>query len=337
MKTTWIGLAGLTLLCACSAPSNEDTPEPVALVTVATAVPQTVGETVKLYGIADSGPGGQASLVAPIEARLVAIDTSIGTAVGQGQAVLRLIPGPTATLEIAKARSDVQAATAAYARAQRLRADGLMSDADVETARAAKATASATIQSLTGRSLTLRAPMAGHVEGITARPGDIIAAGTSIASISGNGPARARFGVDPGLVRSIRAGAAVTLARAGALDRFPSHIESVDPLVDPQTRLASVYAILPAASQVRTGEALTGEVVMSGGGSALVIPYRALLDDAGQPFVFVVAKGVANRRDIATGANDGTHVAVLRGLKMGDQVVIDGGTALQDGMKVRLR
>lgn len=333
----WIGLAGLTLLCACSAPSTDETPEPVALVTVATAAPKTVGETVKLYGIADAGPGGQASLVAPIEVRLVAIEAPVGTAVGQGQAVLRLAPGPTATLDIAKARSDAQAAAAAYARAQRMRADGLMSDADVETARAALATASATVASLTDRALTLRAPMAGHVEGITAQPGDIIAAGTTVASISGNGAARARFGVDPGQARTIRAGAAVTIARAGAGDRFPSHIVSVDPVVDPQTKLASVYATLPAASQVRTGEALTGAVMLNGGKAGLVIPYAALLDDAGQPYVFVVARGVASRRDIATGASDGTHVAVARGLKAGDRVVVEGGTALEDGMKVRFK
>jgi RND family efflux transporter MFP subunit len=337
VKTTLIGFTGLALLSACSAPPPDDTPEPVALVTIAAAAPRTVGETVKLYGVADAGPGGQVSLVAPIEARLVAIDAPVGTAVGQGQAVLRLAPGPTATLDIAKARSDAQATGAAYARAQRMRADGLMSDADVETVRAAQATANATVASLTGRALTLRAPMAGHVEGITAQPGDIIAAGTTIGSISGNGAARARFGVDPGQVRSIRAGAAVTVARAGASDSFPSHIVSVDPVVDPQTKLASVYATLPAAALVRTGEALTGEVMMSGGGAALVIPYAALLDDAGQPYVFVVAKGVASRRDIATGASDGTHVAVQSGLHAGDKVVVEGGTALEDGMKVRLK
>ncbi|CAN5242333.1 N/A [soil metagenome] len=337
MKTTLIGLTGLALLAACSAPTPEDTPEPVALVTVATAAPQNIGEWIKLYGVADAGPGGQVSLVAPIEVRLVAIDAPVGTAVAQGQAILRLAPGPTATLDIAKARSDAQAASAAYARAQRMRGDGLMSDADVETARAAQATAGATVASLTGRGLTLRAPIVGHVEGITAQPGDIIAAGTTMGSISGNGAARARLGVDPGQVRTIRTGATVTIARAGAGDSFPSHIVSVDPVVDPQTKLVSVYATLPAASQVRTGEALTGEVTLNGGGSALVIPYRALLDDAAQPYVFVVAKGVANRRDIATGASDGSHVAVLRGLKAGEMVVVEGGTALEDGMRVRLK
>lgn len=337
MKTALFSIAVLALLGACSAPAPEDTSEPVALVKVANTVRQSVGESVTLYGVADAGPGGQASLVAPIEARLMTIEAPAGTAVRQGQTVMRLSPGPTATLDIAKARSDAQTANAAFARAQRLRVDGLMSDADVETARAAKSSANAALQSLTGRSLTLRAPIAGHVEGITAQPGDIVAAGNTIGSISGNGAVRVRFGVDPAQIGAIQIGAPVTIARAGGGERLRSQVSSVDPIVDPQMKLASIYVNLPAASQGRKGEAMTGKLTLSHGPATLVVPYAALLDDAGQPYVFVITNGVAHRRDITTGPDDGQNVAVLRGLSAGSKVVVEGGTALEDGMKVRLK
>jgi multidrug efflux pump subunit AcrA (membrane-fusion protein) len=76
---------------------------------------------------------------------------------------------------------------------------------------------------------------------------------------------------------------------------------------------------------------------MQGTEQALAIPYAALLDDAGQPFVFVVVKGTAHRRDIVTGPSDGRIVAVTKGLSPGERVVVEGGTALDDGMKVRLK
>ena len=53
--------------------------------------------------------------------------------------------------------------------------------------------------------------------------------------------------------------------------------------------------------------------------------------------MFVVEKGVARRRDvvIATEGEDG--VALTRGVNPGEQVVTAGGTALEDGMKVRFK
>lgn len=337
MKRSLTCIGALALLSACSAPADEVAPESVALVTLAAVATQAVGDTVTLYGVADGGPGGRASLVAPIEARLVAIDTPVGSAVRQGQSILRFSPGPTAALEIAKARNDAQVANAAYARALRMRGDGLMSDADVETTRAAQASANAAVHSLAGRSLVLKAPIAGHVKAITAVPGDIVAGGTTVGSVSGNGAARARFGIDPTLVRNLKAGARVILSRAGGMDSIGSTIVTVDPVVDAQSKLASVYAALPASSPIRPGETLTGRVALSASASFLAIPYGALLDDAGQPYVFVVAKGIANRRDIVTGPTDGDRVAVIRGLAAGDRVVVQGGTALEDGMKVRLK
>ncbi|MBH1997867.1 MAG: efflux RND transporter periplasmic adaptor subunit [Sphingomonadaceae bacterium] len=335
MKTI-ITVMALTL-AACSSPPQEDSPEPQALVKLATVDRQAVGETIRLYGVADSGSDGRADLFAPIEARFVAIDAPVGSAVRQGQAIVRLAPGPTAMLDTAKARSDAQAANAAYARAVRMRGDGLMSDADVESTRAVKASADATLASLTGRNLTLRAPRAGYVETINGTPGDLIPAGTSVVAISGTGAVRARFGIDPALVRNLRAGTAITISTAGGGRAIPARLSAVDPVVDPQTKLAAAYADLPAGAAFRPGETLTGEATMQGAEGALAIPYAALLDDAGQPFVFVVVKGTARRRDIVTGSSDGTVVAVTKGLSPGDQIVVEGGTALDDGMKVRLR
>jgi RND family efflux transporter MFP subunit len=331
----------LASLAACSSPPAQDPAqdkvEPHALVTLATAKLDVVDEAIRLYGVADSGPTGRTDLFAPIEARLIAIDAPVGSAVRQGQVIVRLAPGPTAALDTARARSDAQAANAAYARAVRMRGDGLMSDADVETARATKASADATLGSLTSRSLTLRAPRTGYVETINGTPGDLIPAGTMIVAISSTNAIRARFGVDPAMVRNLRTGTAISISTPGNVGAIRARLSSIDPTVDPQTKLASAYADLPAGTSIRPGETLTGEAKISSLGQALTIPYAALLDDAGQPFVFVVANGTAHRRDVVTGSSDGKIIAVTSGLAAGDQLALDGGTALDDGMKVRLK
>ena len=114
-------------------------------------------------------------------------------------------------------------------------------------------------------------------------------------------------------------------------------VAAVDPSINPTTRLASVFVRLPANSGIAPGEAVAVTVPVAGGGSGLVIPYAALLDDGGQPYVFVVSGGKAHRRDVVPGPVGGGQVGIARGLADGDLVVVEGGTALDDGMPVRTR
>lgn len=334
-----IGLAGAAALAACSAGDQADNePEPVALVSLAPATQGMLAEDVTLYGAVENGAFGRHVLAAPIEATLTVIEAPVGTAVRAGQVVARLAPSPTSRLDIAKARSDAAAAQSAYARAKRLRADGLASDADVETARAtAESTAAARATlSTSAHALALRAPASGYVETISFAPGDLVPAGSAVATLAAAGRLRARFGIDPALTRRLHRG--MTLhANAPGGETVDLPIQSVDPVVDPQTRLAAVFAAVPAGAGIGANTTLTAHVSLAGGGAALSIPYAALLDDAGQPYVFVVAGGVAHRRDVEAASVSGDRVAIAKGLKPGDRVVTAGGTALEDGMKVRAK
>ena len=332
-------LAALLLLAACSkadAPAEDKAPDPVASVRTAAASTGAATGTVTVYGAAEAGPGNERALPVQAEARLARIVAPTGTAVRAGQVIAVLEPTPTTQLDAAKATSEAAAAAKALARAQRLRADGLMSDADVETARTAAAAANATRASAAqrGATLTLRAPAAGTVQALTAKPGDIIAAGTAVATIATPGELRARFGIDPAVAPRVHAGQPIRIAAANGA-AIAATVAGVDPQVDATTRLASVFAALPAASRVGAGESLHADLPLGAGVAGVTIPYAALLDDGGRTYVFVVTGGVAHSRDVSPGSSAGDSVAILRGVAPGDRVVVQGGTALTDGMKVR--
>lgn len=338
MKSVWIMSVGL--LAGCS-PSSSDEPaaKPVALVTIAPAVAGSVAETLTIYGVADSGSAGQRALPAAVEAIISTIDAPVGTHVERGQVVAQLRPSPTARLDLVRATTDANAADAAFARAKRLRADGLVSNAEVETARAAAAAADATRASLSARggALTLVAPIAGTVSAVASSPGDLVAPGTTVATIIIGGNSRARFGVDPQVASRIRSGAPLTIRRAAGGPEFTTSVASVDRAVDPQTRLSSLYTTIPRNAEIGNGEPLRADLTIGGGGAAVSVPYAALLDDGGQPYVYVVERDVAHRRDVAVGPTMDGRVVVSKGVKPGDRVVLQGGTAVEDGMKVRTR
>ena len=330
----------LLLLAACSGGTPDaGEPTPVALVAIAPVESGVLAQHVPLYGAAESGPAGKATLSAPAEGSVVRIVAPAGTRVGVGDVIVQLAPTPTTRLDIAKASADARAADAAYARAGRLRADGLVGNAEVETARAAAASADLTRTSLSGRAgaLTLRAPSAGFVEAVAVSPGEVVQPGALVATIARGGDLRARFGADPTVARSLRAGTPLRIGGAAGRAPFAVPIQSIDPIADPTTRLTPVFAKIPAASGIAVGEALTASVAVGADGGGLTIPYAALLDDGGQPYVFVVASGTAHRRDVTVGATDGDRVAITRGVKAGERVVTQGGTAVEDGMKVRTK
>ena len=333
-------LALSLVLGACSAGSPEEkAAEPVALVKLARAQPAPVEEKVQLYGVADPGAGGNVVLSAPEEAIVAAILVHEGSPVTGGQLVVRLAPSPASRLDSVKASADARAAQLAYARAQRLRADGLVGNAEVESARAAAQSAGAAVSSLTvrNRALALRTPVYGRVESITAAPGSLVSPGTAIVTIARAGDLRGRFGIDPALARHIPRTASVTVVPSGGGAPISAPVLSVDPFVDPQTRLASLVVRLPAAAGIGAGEPLSGELSVAGNSSAPTVPYAALLDDGGQSYLFVVVAGHARRRDVTPGPGNGAKVVITSGLKPGELVVIEGVTALEDGMRVRTR
>ncbi len=336
---TRLTLAALLLLAACKSAEDapEKAPDPVASVRTAVAQSGAAGGSVAVYGAAEAGPGNERALPVQAEARLVRILAPTGTAVRAGQVIAILEPSATTRVDAVKADSEAAAAAKALARAQRLRADGLMSDADVETARTA-ATAAAATRASTGQraaSLTLRAPAAGTVQALTAKPGDIVAAGTAVATIATGGDLRARFGIDPAVAPQVHAGQPIRITTVGGGAVLTATVAGVDPQVDATTRLASVFARLPGGSRIGAGEALRADLPVGARATGVTVPYAALLDEGGRSFVFIVTGGVAHARNVAPGSSSGDSVVILSGVAPGDHVVVQGGTALQDGMKVR--
>ncbi len=330
-------LALVLMLAACSTPPAAETaPDPVATVHTAVAVTGTTARAMTLYGSADAGPGAERALAVEVEARLARIVAPTGTAVPAGAVVAVLEPTPTTRLDAARATADAAAAERALGRAQRLRADGLMSDADVETARTTAAVAAATVTASGARAatLTLRAPVAGTVQALTAQPGDVIAAGTAVATLGSGGAVRGRFGIDPSVAVQVRVGTPLPITLPGG-SAVTGVVAGVDPAVDPTTRQASIFARLPAATRIGVGETLRATLPLGSAATGVVVPYAALLDDGGRSYVFIVTGGVAHARTVTPGSSSGDRIAIKQGVTAGERVVVTGGTALQDGMKVR--
>jgi RND family efflux transporter MFP subunit len=330
-------LAFLVVACSAETPPHDKVSEPVALVKIARAQAGTSAASLLLYGAAEAIPGSERALISPSEAILSSIVAPSGTAVRAGQVIAVLRASPTTQLEHERARIDLASVNAAYARARRLRADGLVSDGEVETARASVASARALQSSLGARALglVLRAPIAGTVQALTAKPGELIVATATVATIAARGNVRARFGVEPAIAQHVSPGMVIKIEPLGGGAGADALVTGVDQQIDPQTRLAALYVRLPVSMNAAPGQPLRATLFVGATAAGVAIPYTALLDDGGKPYIFVIEKDVAHRRDVVLGNSLGNKITITSGVASGEAVVIDGGTALEDGSKVR--
>ena len=324
--------------CKAGSDGGEDSAaKPIAAIQTARASGGSVNEQAPVYGLAEPASGADSAITAPVEAFVSQLRVANGAHVGAGEVIATLAASPASRLELARTAVDAATAGAAAARAQRLRADGLMSDADVEAAQAVARTATLSRDSLAKRAgqLTLRAPVSGNVEGLTAHEGDLIATGATLVRVVTGNRLRVRFGIDPLLARRVHAGMPLVIVLPGGGASLTTLVQSVDTVIDPATRQAALIAPVPPGSRISPGEIIKGSIEIAGSPGGVTIPYAALLDDGGEAFVFIIDKGLAHRRAVTIGATRGAMVAVTAGLKAGELVAISGGTALNEGMKVR--
>lgn len=109
----------------------------------------------------------------------------------------------------------------------------------------------------------------------------------------------------------------------------------IDRAVDPQTGTIKIRLMFPNKSHsLKSGMSCVVRVHSEDGAQQLMIPYKAVTEQMGEYFVFVVNGNKVTEVKIAMGAIIGDKVIVKNGLKEGDQIVVDGVQKLHDGSEV---
>lgn len=88
-------------------------------------------------------------------------------------------------------------------------------------------------------------------------------------------------------------------------------------------------------SDLIPGFDIDAEIIIDTTTDSLAIPIEALLhDENGEPYVYVVADGIAKQRPITTGIQEGVMIEVTEGLTAGEEVIQLPSEELEDGMEV---
>jgi len=123
----------------------------------------------------------------------------------------------------------------------------------------------------------------------------------------------------------------------GSIYPYPGQLYLLDRSIDPTTgTLRARITFRNTNNELRAGLTTNIRVRHSSGDSALLIPYKAVVESLGEFFVFVVQDTVALQKKVSLGTRIGANIVVRSGLAQGEKVVIDGVQKLRDSSAVRL-
>ncbi|MCW3837028.1 efflux RND transporter periplasmic adaptor subunit [Sphingomonas canadensis] len=324
------------LLAGCGGkPAAGGPPREAPLVTVAPVQSARFVEAVDAVGTARANE--QVTLAAPVTERVLRLNFDDGAFIRSGQVVAVLASGQE-NAQLAEAGAREREARQQLQRLQSLKARGFATNSavDAQEALAAQAAAQAAEARASIGDRVIRAPFSGWVSLRTISAGAVVSAGTEIAQISDISQIKLDFAVPETLLARVAPGQVIE-ARAAAFPDLVFHgtVASVDPVLNAETRAATVRAILPNPDlKLKPGMLLTVRVQSTERNSPAV-PELAVVGEGDRNFVYVIDGDVARRVPVRIGQHQDGMVEILDGIRPGQRIVTEGVVKLTDGQKVR--
>ncbi|TGY88215.1 efflux RND transporter periplasmic adaptor subunit [Marinicauda algicola] len=316
----------------------------------APVVEQTLFHSVQAPATISPAPGGDATLSAQTEGVVLAGEAGfpgVGDIVARGDVLVRIAPNLGGDQDFAGLVAEREAARAAFNMARtefdRLRSlaeQGAVAQRRVEEARAALQTARARLTASEARleaveggaagGVAVRAPISGRIAQLNAGAGSYVQSGETLFRI-----------VDTSRMRLVAQVAEIDASQLGQpqgawftllggdrtfdLADFDGRLVAAGAAVDPIRRTAPVIFQFDNSAGFAAGTLATARVRTSNRFDGPVIPANAVIDDAGQPVVFVMADGENWRRQpIRIAVRDGQSIGIASGVEPGERVATEG-------------
>ena len=303
--------------------------------------------------------GGQADVTVPLAGRLAEElpPLPVGSLVAQGDTLAEVIPHsghgedrPALQLEVAEARSALELSRAARARVDRLVEAGAVPERRRLEARLAEETAEARLHAAeahlaqldatrTGQGdgasdvrFVLRAPIAGVVALSESTPGATVEPATRLFQLVAVDRVHVVGAVPEAALPRIGdlTGAELDVPGLGApipLDR----LVAVGRVLDPVARTVPItYELSDPDQRIAIGQAVALRLFLSAATETVTVPESAVVDDAGQPVIFVQVGGESfERRPVTLGNREGGAVQVTGDVAPGERIVVRGAPLIR--------
>jgi len=300
-------------------------------------------------GIGSLAAVHQVTITPEVGGMITAIDFQAGAKVKAGDQIIQINDAPDQG-DLANYQAQARYASAELQRAKALAArqygpvetvDQTQSQLDQANAQIAKT------QAIIAQK-QVKAPFAGRLGVRQVEVGQYVNPGAPVVTLTDLSTLYVNFTLPTQLVSQIAVGQKVDVtADAFPGRKFTATITTIEPQISPNTRTISVQATMPNPDEaLRPGMFVSAAVVLPQQAPQVVLPETAVDYTLYGDSVYVIqqdgtdANGKpvlkAHRTPVKTGLRWDDKVAILDGLKAGDQVAAAGQIKLQDGATVNV-
>lgn len=280
-----------------------------------------------------------------VAGKIVEIHFESGTSANKGDILVK-IDDSVDRADLENAKAALKLAQLTYNRGKELYGNRNYPKANLDKDKASLDQAAAQVEKINATIAlkTIRAPFSGRLGIRQVNLGQYLGVGTAVVSIQSLDPIYVNFSVPGSQAPLLNVGQEVAIKVEGlSSSDYVGKITSLDARVNTNTRNILVQAtVANREKRLLPGMFADVRVFLSQEKPVVVVPQTAISYSLYGDSIFVVKKddkGVGNvveRRYVTVGAKRGDKVAVMKGLKAGEQVVTSGQIKLRPGAPVTI-
>jgi len=299
-----------------------------------------------ITGDIDAAYGTTATLEAAEESEVFARQTGVvtellveeGDEVSVGQ-ILAQLETEQLELELRQAEANLKQMANDLARQKKIYKQNLVSSEDYEKIafqfEAQKAQTD--LARLNLEHATIRAPISGVIASRHIKLGNMLKINQSAFHISNLSELHAIIHLPESEKADLQADHVANIWVAASDTPFVGHIERISPVVDSDTGTIRVTVSVKDQTKVlRPGMFGRVGVIYDTHQDAMLVPKTALVTEDNVAFVFTIADGKANKKEVELGFSNSSHVEIVSGINLGDQVITMGQRNIKDQAQIEI-
>lgn len=352
-RTLWIVAALLVVLVAglsvvkvaasnnaSKAAAKEEAGEKKAPVPVSVAAVETGTVSSYIRSTANLVSDNEVKVLSESDGRIARLLVDEGAWVSKGQTLATLDAGDTG-IDLAKRKVKAENSRLIYERGERMLSEGLISQETFEKLRMENEMSRQEVAESEYRigKTAVRAPFSGRITSRLVEQGQHVRPAEEMFVLADFDPLVAYIHLPEKEVLGLRTGreSRITL-KADESVVFNGRIRQISPVVDPATGTVkvTVEAVAPLPEAVRPGGFVTIDILRESRPGSVLLPRQAVLRELQSAHVFVAKNGVAEKRAVQLGMEEGERIQVLSGVAAGERVIVAGQGSLKQGSPVEI-
>lgn len=147
------------------------------------------------------------------------------------------------------------------------------------------------------------------------------------------------FNISDDIINRVSAGSKAYITISSASDTlYEGTVTNISPVADSQTMMYPVEIYIDNPDyHIKPGMFASIKLVLSNKENTILVPLNAVIEENNEKFVYTVDKNnIAHKTIVETGIKNDTSIEIVKGVEVGDQVVVKGQDFLSDKSTVNV-